>query len=95
MLVLILVGCGGPQSQWLKRPGMTGHENVLIEMEGETVVETVLVEKEMEYPAAEEQDEVAMPQPTSVGQIAQEPMPTPAPTMTAPEEGASVSTTAA
>jgi len=84
-LFLILVGCA-PASEPMVEAPMEEHPALtVVEMEGESVVETVLVEKEIEYPVAEEPVEAAMPQPTSVGQIAQEPMPTPLPTMSAPE----------
>ncbi len=68
------------------------YEPVVVEKEGETIVETVIVEVEapVEQPAvempAEETVEQYPPQPTSTGPIAQQPMATPAPTMAAPRD---------
>jgi Ca-activated chloride channel family protein len=53
--------------------------------EGETVVETVVIEKEVEVPLAQEPEYA--PQPTSTGSsIAQFPLPTPLPTRVAPQD---------
>ena len=78
MLALFLSACASSATE-------APREEPVIEQPAADVPVVVEVEKEG---VAEESDvEYISPQPTSPGSIAQQPMPTPLPTMTAPQEG--------
>jgi len=76
ILVSACSSAGAPEQDALYEP-------VVIEKEGETVLETFVVEAEA---PAEEAADYHLPQPTSTGPIAEQPMPTPLPSMPAPGE---------
>ena len=75
-LVSACSSAGAPEQDALYEP-------VSIEKEGETVLETFIVEAEA---PVEEAADYHLPQPTSTGPIAEQPMPTPLPSMPAPGE---------
>jgi Ca-activated chloride channel family protein len=86
LLAIVFASCGAaaePEAE--EFPGST----VVIEREMEemTVEESVVDEVPLKEPAAEEPQEGEYPQPTAAESVAQHPLPTPLPTMTAPQEG--------
>jgi Ca-activated chloride channel family protein len=78
ILIALLSACAPAASEMASEPGAPEAVTV-VEKEEQTVVSDVIIQKEVEASAPEEPQ--YLPQPTSTGPIAQQPMATPLPTM--------------